>query len=292
MSPSLTDVEKIRKLPWLIAADTLNTGFFLLTFSGSVFILFLNELGLNTGQIGFLLSLVPFCGIIAPFIAPQIARFGYKRVYVTFWGVRSIVFAFILLTPLVLTRFGSGYTFYWVSGIIFGFAVCRAIAETGGYPWRKEAVPDSIRGKFSATNSMSNTVAAIIVIIGAGLIIDAGSGLARFMLLMSVGITLGLASTWCYAQVPGGAPVKPNGPTSQHLSGLKGALLDRNFRRFLLALGLATVGGTSVISFVPLYMKDQVGLSDGNVVLLSIGTYTRNGLKLDFLVVINNILNR
>ena len=50
---SAADVEKIRRLPWLVAADTLNTGFFLLTFSGSVFILFLNELGLKTGQIGF-----------------------------------------------------------------------------------------------------------------------------------------------------------------------------------------------------------------------------------------------
>ena len=41
MTTTVTDVEKIRKLPWLVAGDTLNTGFFLLTFTGSVFILFL-----------------------------------------------------------------------------------------------------------------------------------------------------------------------------------------------------------------------------------------------------------
>lgn len=257
----LTDVEKIRRLPWLIAADTLNTGFFLLTFTGSVFILFLNELGLNKSQIGFLLSLVPFCGIIAPFIAPYLARWGYKRVYVTFWGVRNFVFALILFTPLILAQYGPVSAFYWVAAIIFGFAMCRAIAETGGYPWRKEAVPDSIRGKFSAVNSMSTTVAAIIVIAGASLVIDAGTGLGRFMLLMSVGIILGLASVWSYAQVPGGAPIKHDSPASTHARALKGALLDRSFVRFLLVLGLATVGGTSVISFVPLY-NDRGGRSE------------------------------
>ncbi len=273
MTVSVTDVEKIRRLPWLVAADTLNTGFFLLTFSGSVFILFLNELGLKTGQIGFLLSLVPFCGIIAPFIAPYLARFGHKRVYLIFWTVRKFVFALILLTPVVVARFGPASAFYWVTGSIVGFALCRAIAETAGYPWRKAAVPDSIRGKFSAINSMSTTVAAIMVVTGASFVIDAGTGLGRFMLLMAVGISLGLLSIWCYAQVPGGAPVRLKRSTARHLQGMKQALADRNFLRFLLTLGLATIGGTSVISFVPLYMTEQVGLSEGNVVLLGVGTY-------------------
>ena len=138
MTTTVTDVEKIRRLPWLIVADSLNTGFFLLTFSGSVFILFLNELGLAEGQIGFLLSLVPFAGIIAPFIAPTVARFGYKRAFVTFWGVRNFVFAFMLLTPLVVAQFGSSRTFVWVSTIIFLFALCHRrnrrlpLAQTSG----------------------------------------------------------------------------------------------------------------------------------------------------------------
>ncbi len=273
MTTPLTDVEKIRRLPWIVAADSLNTGFFLLTFSGSVFILFLNELGLNAGQIGFLLSLVPFCGIIAPFVAPTVARFGYKRTFVTFWGIRNFVFALMLLTPLIVVRFGPEQAFIWVSSILLAFAICRAIAETGGYPWRQEAVPASIRGKFAAINSMSTTVAGIIVVAGASYLIDRGTGLGRFMVLMTIGIGFGLVSIWTYAQVPGGAPVPAGTTGTGHLSGMRQAFRDRDFLFFLGALGLATVGGTSVISFVPLFMKEQVGLSDGNVVVLSVGTY-------------------
>ena len=44
MTSTLTDVEKINRLPWLVGASTLNIVFVLLTFSGSVFILFLDEL--------------------------------------------------------------------------------------------------------------------------------------------------------------------------------------------------------------------------------------------------------
>lgn len=274
-SAPLTDVEKIRRLPWLVAGDSLNTGFFLLTFSGSVFVLFLSELNFDSAQIGFMLSLVPFVGIVSPFIAPWVARFGYKRTFITFWGTRNVVFAFMLLTPLVLAQFGQQVTFWWVAAIIFLFALCRAIAETGGYPWRKEATPDSIRGKFIALNSMSTTVAGVLVTIGAGFVIDAGTGLNRFIILITVGLIFGFTSVWVYAHVPGGAAAVSAGVRNAagNLRGMRHALKNRNFLLFLLALGLGAVGATAMISFIPLYMKEYVGLSEGSIVLLSVSTY-------------------
>lgn len=272
-SAPITDVDRIRRLPWLVAGDSLNTAFFLLTFSGPVFILFLNELGLDTGQIGFMLSLVPFAGIVAPFIAPWVGRFGYKRTFITFWGLRNFVFALMLFTPLILAHFGEEPVFAWVAVIISVFALCRAIAETGSYPWRKEAVPDAIRGKFIALNSMSTTVAGILVTITASYVIDAGAGLTRFMLLMAVGIVIGLVSVWVYARVPGSSMPSATTQRTGNIQEMRRTLRNRNFVLFLVALGLVTIGGTAVISFVPLFMTTQVGLSDGNVVMLSVATY-------------------
>jgi HEAT repeat protein/MFS family permease len=274
MTTTVTDVEKIRRLPWLLAADLLNTTFFLLTFSGTVFLFFLDELGLDHAQIGFLLSLIPFAGIVAPFIAPVVRRFGYKRIYVTFWGIRKFVIALLLLTPAFVARFGPERAFSWVAIIIFVFAMCRAIAETGGYPWKKEAVPDTMRGKFSAINSMSSTVGAILVTAGASYVIGSGTGLQRFMILIATGVVLGLISVWCYSHVPDATPSESGQFETGHLAGMNEALHNRDFMFFLGALGLATLGGTSVISFIPLFMKGQVGLSESNVVLLSIGTYS------------------
>ncbi|MBN1994019.1 MAG: MFS transporter [Anaerolineae bacterium] len=274
MTTTLTDVEKMRRLPWLVTGDVLNIAFVLLTFTGSIFVLFLDELGLDDAQIGFMLSLVPFAGIIAPFTAPIAIRFGYKRTFITFWGIRKFVMMLLLLTPMITFRFGPGRAFYWVAVIFVGFALCRAFAENGSYPWKKEVVPDSIRGKFAAISSMSTTIASIIVTTAASFVVDAGAGLNRFMFLIAAGISLGLVGVWAYSRVPAETPEQRRRPDTGHLKGMWQALHDRDFIFFLGALGLATIGGSSIMSFIPLYMKEQIGLSEGNVVLLSIGTYT------------------
>ena len=273
MTTTLTDVEKINRLPWLVGAQTLNIVFVLLTFAGTVFVLFLDELGLDAAQIGILLAIVPFLGIIAPFIVPFVSRFGYKRTYVTFWGIRSVVIAFLLLTPAVLARYGSNGAFIWVAVVILLFGTCRAIAETGGYPWRKEIIPDNIRGKYSAINSMSVTVASILVALIAGYVIESMTGLRPFMILMAFGIGISLIAVLAFTRVPAEDSSQREIASSGHFRQMNQALRNRNFVLFLVVLGLATIGGRSVISFVPLFMKEQVGLTNGVIVLLSVGTY-------------------
>ncbi|UCG26258.1 MAG: MFS transporter [Chloroflexota bacterium] len=273
MTSTLTDVDKINRLPWLVGAQTLNIVFVLLTFSGTVFVLFLDELGLDDGQIGILLAIVPFLGIIAPFVAPIVSRFGYKRTYVTFWGIRNFVIAFLLLTPAVLDRYGTNGAFIWVAVIILFFGACRAIAETGGYPWKKEVVPDNIRGKYTAVNSMSTTVASILVIVVAGYVIESLTGLSPFMILIAIGIAFGLLSVIAFARVPAEDRQQRQSEGGGYIRQMNQAVHSKNFVLFLVILGLATIGGRSVISFVPLFMKEQVGLSEGVVVLLSVGTF-------------------
>ena len=273
MSSTLTDVDKINRLPWLVGAQTLNIVFVLLTFSGTVFVLFLDELGFDDAQIGVLLAIVPFLGVIAPFIAPTVTRFGYKRTYVTFWGIRKFVIAFLLLTPVVLDRYGINGAFLWVAVIILLFGACRAIAETGGYPWRKEIIPDNIRGKYSAVNSMSTTVASIAVAVIAGYVIESLTGLRPFMILMAFGIIMGLVSVLAFTRVPAEDSSRREAADDSHLRQMRQTLRNRNFVLSMAVLGLVTIGSRSVISFVPLFMKEQVGLANGIVVLLSIGTY-------------------
>lgn len=79
MTNQPTTIEKLCGLPWSIAANVANTIFSQFTFFGSVFPLFLSELGFSKSQMGFLLSLMPFGGLLAPSIAPAMARFGYKN---------------------------------------------------------------------------------------------------------------------------------------------------------------------------------------------------------------------
>lgn len=264
-----TNVEKLRGLPWSIAADTSITIFSQLIFFGSVFILFLDKLGLNKTEIGSLLSLIPFAGTLALFIAPAAARFGYKRTFVTFFGLRKVITSFLLLTPWVAATYGASAASLFVAAITAGFALCKATADTAAFPWVQEYIPDSVRGKYYATSNLFCTIASFLVVIIAGFVIDRSQGLTGFMILISAGLVAGFVSVWAYAQVPGGA--RRATAAGVDVRRVLAVGRDPNFRRYMLGVALIIVGFTPLLSFLPLFMRQVVGLSDSDVVRLPTG---------------------
>ncbi len=264
-----TNVEKLRGLPWSIAGDTSITIFSQLIFFGSVFILFLDKLGLNKTEIGSLLSLIPFAGTLALFIAPLVVRFGYKRTFITFFGLRKIITAFLLLTPWVAATFGTGVASLFVAAITAGFALCKAIADTAAFPWVQEYIPDSVRGKYYATSNLFCTIASFLVVIIAGFVIERASGLNGFMILISAGLVAGFVAVWSYAHVPGGA--QRANATTVDIGKVLAVARDPNFRGYMLGVGLIIVGFTPLLSFLPLFMRQVVGLSESDVVRLPTG---------------------
>lgn len=264
-----TTVEKLAGLPWSIAGDTSLTIFAQLTFFGSVFILFLDKLGLNKTEIGSLLSLIPFAGTLAIFIAPFAARFGYKRTFITFFTLRKIITGLLLLTPWVAANFGTSAASFYVAAITAGFALSKSIADTGAFPWIQEYIPDSVRGKYYATSNLFCTISSFAAILIAGFVIERTAGLTGFMLLISAGVLAGLVAAWSYGRVPGGA--RRGDVNNADIRKVLAVSKDPNFRRYMLGIGLIIVGFTPLLSFLPLFMTQVVGLSESNVVRLPIG---------------------
>ena len=270
MTDELTNIEKKRGLPWICYSEAMSVIFCNLTVFGSIFILFLNELGLDKTKIGFLLSLFPFCGVLALFVAPAIARRGFKRTFITFFGIRKGIIAFLLLTPWIVSKFGISVAFKWVTCIIFIFAICRAIAETAVYPWYQEIIPDSIRGKFGSVVNILATITGMASLGLAGHIIGKGSGLGRFMIVIAIGVVAGIIGVVCSFFIPGGAPIKEGEKKSDWLRKIRRLFQDKNYLLFLAGLGLVTVAIAGIVPFIPLFMKEQVGLSPRNIILLGV----------------------
>ena len=76
MSSELTNTEKLRRIHWNTALTGFNSVFAQLTYFGSAFPLFLSELHFTNTQIGFLLSFIPFFGLVALVVAPWAAHVG------------------------------------------------------------------------------------------------------------------------------------------------------------------------------------------------------------------------
>jgi MFS family permease len=269
MSSTPTNVEKLRKLPWSVATDATSSIYAQLTFFGSVFVLFLDKLDFSKSQIGFLLSLTTFFGLIALFVASPVARFGYKRTFIIFWGLRKAATIFLLFIPWVLIRFGPALTLVYVAGVIIFFSLSRSIAITAYYPWVQEFVPNTVRGKYAAIDNIFATLASLAAIIGAGYVIEWAAGLNGFMILFAIGIVFGAISVWTSTYIPGGAPVEAAETASDNLLE---PVRDKDFLRYIWGTAAIYLAIVPLASFLPLFMQEQVGLSSGNTVLLQTGT--------------------
>jgi MFS family permease len=265
-----TDEQKIRALPWCLAQSVLNTFFVLWTFGGSVFVLFLDELGLSKGLIGLLLSLFPFCGLLALGFAPVAARLGRKRVFLAGYGLRKPVMALLLLLPWIAARHGHPAAVVFLSVVIAAVAVLRALAETAYYAWFQEFVPNRVRGRFSAWSAVLGFIASGVALAIAGHVIGSGAGLGRYMLLIGLGSAIGVVGVAVMVMIPGGAPARDPGSEAAHLPKVRAALCDRSFVAFLGGTAGLTTGIAMLGSFLPLYAREQVGLLPATVVRLDL----------------------
>ena len=59
-------------------------------------------------------------------------------------------------------------------------------------------------------------------------------------------------------------------------------LRDQNFRRYMVGISVISFAWAALFAFVPLYMKEQVGLSAANVLLLE-AAMTVGGLLSSYL---------
>jgi MFS family permease len=201
-----------------------------------------------------------------------VARFGFKRTYLTFWGARKLVTAGLLLTPWVLSRFGLAAAGTYVAVITAGFAICRALGETGSYPWMQEYVPATVRGKYSATENLVVSVVNLTSVGIAGYALNATAGLTGYMALIAAGVVFGALSVWASAHLPGGGPA-PQAAEGASLAGsLARAFGNHDFRLYLFGAGLVTLALGPVGGFLPLFMSEQVGLTSSQVVWLQTGS--------------------
>ena len=259
--------EQLSFVPWFLVSNALATFFILWTFNGSLFLLFLHELGLPDGQVGVVLSLFPFCGVLALVVAPVVARLGFKRIFLFCYGFRKCVMALLLLLPWVLTTTGHMAGMVFLLVVLIVFALLRTTAETAYNPWLQEFIPNRVRGKITGINMVICTLISVVALWFAGLVLGRGTGLTPFLELLAAGCVLGLLSVALMIKVPGGAP-QLEAPVRNHGRNIAQALRDRNFVTFLLGNVCTMVGCTLFTIFLPLYVKERLGVASGVVVML------------------------
>ncbi|HSJ57448.1 MAG TPA: MFS transporter [Anaerolineae bacterium] len=263
-----TTVEKLRGLPWGVAWSVSNSVFAQFTFFGSIFVLYLNPLGLDKTQIGTLMSLSPFFGVVALFVASTVARFGYKRTFILSFAARTAMAAPLLIIPTLIGQWGKGTVLVLIIVTVGTFSLFRAIGFTAFYPWLQEQVPDSLRGKYSAIKNSLASLAAMLSMAAAGYVLGTDPDLDRFVVVIAAGILFGAISVWAATRIPGGAPVHDTTGEASSYHEMVAAGKDPNLAYYLVGVSLITLATAPLVSFVPLFMKEEVRLASNQVVWL------------------------
>jgi MFS family permease len=268
---SLSEAQKMRALPWSLAHITLNNIFYTWTFGSSIFPLFLSELGLPKDQIGLILSFFPFTGLLALVLGKKVAVWGRKRVFLLGYGLRKPAMAALLLLPVLLQQGSYQVSLAFLFGIVLLVAVLRALAETAFIPWMQEYVPNAVRGKYAAASSVLTTLTSILALAAASRVIEQQAGLSGYMILIGLGAAIGLAGVVFMYLVPGGSPIPadPQGPT--HLQAMRLAFHENlNFRLYLGGMGFATLPLFMLASFIPIFIKEELGIPADSIVQIEI----------------------
>lgn len=260
-----SDEDKRRRLPWSLAHYAFNAIFSQCTFFGPIFPLFLAELGLAKNRMGLLFSLLPFSGLLALVVARRVATFGLKRTYAACWAARTTATALLLLVPWAAAHWSPEALFAYIGGVIALFALCRAVGETAFFPWFQEVVPPAIRGQFTALSNITETSASCAALVAAGYVLGQGSGLERFALLIGAGVVFGYLSVVCLWPTPAETPGQMS--RTALWAGMRAALGNRDFRLFLGGVALVTLN-VQQGAFVPLFLKEHVGFTERQIVLL------------------------
>ncbi|MFN4226657.1 MAG: MFS transporter [Candidatus Ratteibacteria bacterium] len=256
-------------LKWSIIASSFNSIFCILTVFGSIFLLFLTELGIPKYKIGILLSFLPFFGIIAPFLSSYVEYFGSKKTFLICFGIRKFVILSLVLLPLIIDRFGRETGINFIVFNISLFAFLRAFGETGYYAWAKEFIPDNLRGKYVAIQNIITNIAGIFAVSFGSYVIGKKEGIEKYLYLIVVAFVFGILSVYFMSFVPFGEPKKQK-PSLNFKKVLK-PLIDKNFLYFLFALGISLFG-CSLMSFIPIFVREKLCFSSKTVVFLDNAT--------------------
>ncbi|MBN1886365.1 MAG: MFS transporter [Thermoflexales bacterium] len=272
MSSEPTNVEKLRGLPASIAFSSANAIYCQLTFFGSAFVLFLSQLGFSKTWIGLILALFPFMALLALFVAPVAARWGYKRTFLTFQLSRTLITILLLFTAWMVSAWGLQAALAYILVVVTIFTLVRAIALTAFHPWQQEYIPHTVRGKYLAVDKIFASMATFLAVTASGYVLGDAPDLARFIVLFAAGVIFGLIAVWASSFIPGGLPLERARTRAMNAWGVLNTLHDRSFWFYLLGASLISLASGPLTSFLPLFMREQVGLSSGQVVMLQTGT--------------------
>jgi MFS family permease len=234
-------------------------------------ILYAKSLGASATVLGIMTALMPLLVIFQIPAAHYVHRVGYKRFVYAGWGTR-IIFIF-LMSVVPLLGFVDGSTrLALILLLLFCFNLFRGISSCAWLPWITSLVPGAIRGRYLVRDGAWVNCASFLVLACSGLVLGTDPESWRFSLLFAFSAAMGATSLVFLKRIPEAAT--PEEIRSSTIGVPWMAIINYPpFRKMLHMIIVLSFASGGLTTFTIAFLKAQVNLPEGHIVILTSISY-------------------
>ena len=247
--------------------------------TGTPLVLLAEQLGASPAQAGLAYSFVFLLTPIQVLSTVLLPRFGYKRLTLGGWGLRS----YLLVIPLALTVLAPllGPRAWMVPALIascFGFCLLRAMGMAASLPWFFSILPAELRGRYFGSDQLLGGLSCMACLV---------TSAALFALLppypaLFIQYLLAAAGSWlsfrALRQLPDGPPPPRLGLPAIGRGLARLAFSAGPYRAYLWISVLCYVATTPFAPFAAYHLKAVTGLAPWLIMLFELLRYAGSAL--------------
>lgn len=243
---------------------------------GSPLILFAREAGAGASVIGLITGLTPLLAMLQLLTARRMQRVGYRQTMLAGWTGRVLTLLALVPLPFLSLVAPQDWVVAALVGIMIVFNTLRGLATGAWLPWLTALVPRSVRGAYLANDRTFINIASVLSLGASGVILSGahtagGVGApAGFTVIFALSFLAGAISLTYMRRIPNPAIAAADGTLPPALP-WRDVWGDRAFRAFTLFTVMWQIATASSNAFTVVFAREEAGLGNGALVLLSAG---------------------
>jgi hypothetical protein len=262
-----TDSDPDPRLRNIILFDALSTVAWQMCMTGPL-VLFMRSLGAPSLALGLLAGLNPLMSVLQLPMSRYVERIGHRRLMLFGWGMRTVVFAPMIILPLIADTISKPVTVVLVLLIIAAFTILRSIAVVAWLPWMSALIPAQQRGDFLARDRFFMNITSLLGLALSGLLLAQGSPY-DYAEVFLVGEIASVVSLFFLHRIP--TPQRMPTTTASARPSVRAVLREPKFRKLVTFSALAQIMNLGAGAFVMVYARTRIGLADSTLLWLSAG---------------------
>ena len=248
--------------------------------TGNTVTLYALFLKANTTVVGLLTAFMYLSFFAIPLGKLMVMRFSIMQTFGSTWLLRTASLLPLLAIPFLVSAGHDQYALYCLLLAVGLFNFFRGAGMIANNPVIRILAPGKDRSSYIVRLSLINNLAALLATVLLAWLLRRDPSVHSYNLASMIGILLGFIASILLFRIPEPQSAKPNHQKrkdsttprqgSTFLRHIRDAFKDANFRRFVLAFFIISLGIAMIRPFIIVYAKEVYSRRDSAATILSV----------------------